>query len=552
VSWYRAALRLLPDDEARGDAGLALRMPQALALATAGAVEESRDALRELLAALPEGDEPRRAPFVTAMAAIDHLLGRYEEARELLIRELAALGDQRQAERAAIVQSLADNHYFAGDWPAMRDAAADAAALARAAGERALSIESSAAASIAYGAVGERARADAALADAREVFDTVPDRLLVAHLDAPFWLGLAELHLEDYAHARRVFERGIDLSRKTGQESAAVQLGVGQASVCALTGRLAEGRRAAAFAVDVARLMDIPNLLGWAEIARCWIALREGRLDEALEAGAYVERTVAELGVPAFSGGLCALAEARVLVGDPREGREALLLAAGGDELPQLNPLLRTWAYEVLTLAEVTLGEPPRAQGWAERAESSAAVLGLGRDRASAACARARAQLALGDAPGAVDSALASADAAQGCGALPQVVRARIVAGVACDHAGDPERAGDLIDAAHRDARTCGALGDRNEAERALRALGRRPRGRSAATAGSHLLGALTERERDVAELVADRLRNREIAARLHLSEKTIERHMSGILRKLGVDSRVDVARAVDSDRASR
>jgi hypothetical protein len=27
---------------------------------------------------------------------------------------------------------------------------------------------------------------------------------------------------------------------------------------------------------------------------------------------------------------------------------------------------------------------------------------------------------------------------------------------------------------------------------------------------------------------------------------------MSGILRKLGVDSRVDVARAVDSDRASR
>jgi DNA-binding CsgD family transcriptional regulator len=208
--------------------------------------------------------------------------------------------------------------------------------------------------------------------------------------------------------------------------------------------------------------------------------------------------------------------------------------------------LLRTWA------SEVALEEPRRAEFWAGRAEARAAVLGLGRDQASALLARARAALTAGDAEAARDSALASADAAQGCGALPQAVRAWIVAGVACDRAGDPERAADLLDTAHREARACGALGDRNEAERALRALGRRPRGRSAATAGSHLLAALTERERDVAELVADRLRNREIATRLHLSEKTVERHMSGILRKLGVDSRVDVARAVDSERASR
>ena len=550
--WYRAALRLLPGDEAQGDAGLALRMPLALALATAGAVEDSRDALRDLLAALPEQDEPQRATIVTAMAAIEHLLGRYDEARELLVRELAGLGPQRQGERAAIAQSLADNHYFGGDWAAMRDAATDAAALAAQADAPALAIEASAAASIAHGALGDRESSDAALADARAGFDTVSDRLLVAHLDAPFWLGLAELHLEDYAGARRVFERGIELSRKTGQESAAVQLGVGQASVCALTGRLAEGRRAAAFAVDVARLMGVPNLLGWAEIARCWIALREGRLDESLEAGAYVERTVAELGVPAFSGGLCALAEARVLVGDACEGRDALLVAAGGDDLSRVNPLLRTWAYEVLTLAEVALDDPRRAQSWAERAATSAAVLGLGRDRASALLARARVALARDELEEATESALASADVAQACGALPQAIRARIVAGVARDRAGDRDRAADLIGAAHREARTCGALGDRNEAEQALRALGRRPRGRSAATAGSHLLSTLTERERDVAELVADRLRNREIAARLHLSEKTVERHVSGILRKLGVDSRVDVARAVDSERASR
>jgi DNA-binding NarL/FixJ family response regulator len=45
---------------------------------------------------------------------------------------------------------------------------------------------------------------------------------------------------------------------------------------------------------------------------------------------------------------------------------------------------------------------------------------------------------------------------------------------------------------------------------------------------------------------VQDRLTNREIAERLVLSEKTIERHMSHILRKLGATSRVEVARALE------
>jgi DNA-binding NarL/FixJ family response regulator len=50
-----------------------------------------------------------------------------------------------------------------------------------------------------------------------------------------------------------------------------------------------------------------------------------------------------------------------------------------------------------------------------------------------------------------------------------------------------------------------------------------------------------------VARLVTDRLTNREIAERLVLSQKTVERHMDHIFRKLGVSSRVDVARAVEA-----
>ena len=50
--------------------------------------------------------------------------------------------------------------------------------------------------------------------------------------------------------------------------------------------------------------------------------------------------------------------------------------------------------------------------------------------------------------------------------------------------------------------------------------------------------GALTRREREVAELVARGLANRQIASELHLSERTVENHVSKILRKLGLSSR--------------
>ena len=54
---------------------------------------------------------------------------------------------------------------------------------------------------------------------------------------------------------------------------------------------------------------------------------------------------------------------------------------------------------------------------------------------------------------------------------------------------------------------------------------------------------ALTRREREVADLVADGLTNPEIAGRLFVSQKTVETHMTNILRKLGVSSRREIAR---------
>jgi DNA-binding CsgD family transcriptional regulator len=53
----------------------------------------------------------------------------------------------------------------------------------------------------------------------------------------------------------------------------------------------------------------------------------------------------------------------------------------------------------------------------------------------------------------------------------------------------------------------------------------------------------LTERQLDVLGLLAEGLRNTDIAARLHISPKTVDHHVSAILAKVGVGSRQDAAR---------
>lgn len=59
---------------------------------------------------------------------------------------------------------------------------------------------------------------------------------------------------------------------------------------------------------------------------------------------------------------------------------------------------------------------------------------------------------------------------------------------------------------------------------------------------------SLTEREREVLELVAQGLDNRRIAQRLALSDKTVRNHLSTILTKLGVvDRAAAIAKARDA-----
>jgi DNA-binding NarL/FixJ family response regulator len=60
---------------------------------------------------------------------------------------------------------------------------------------------------------------------------------------------------------------------------------------------------------------------------------------------------------------------------------------------------------------------------------------------------------------------------------------------------------------------------------------------------GDAELNVLTPREREVLQLIARGYRYKEIAARLHLSARTVESHVSAVLRKLQLSSRHELTR---------
>lgn len=69
------------------------------------------------------------------------------------------------------------------------------------------------------------------------------------------------------------------------------------------------------------------------------------------------------------------------------------------------------------------------------------------------------------------------------------------------------------------------------------------PKKINAATEGSsEVLSLLTERERDIAVLVARGLSNKEIGDQLYVSERTVKSHLSSIFAKTGAESRLKLA----------
>jgi DNA-binding NarL/FixJ family response regulator len=165
---------------------------------------------------------------------------------------------------------------------------------------------------------------------------------------------------------------------------------------------------------------------------------------------------------------------------------------------------------------------------------------------------RAAVLLAGGEPREAAAEAGASAEAADAIGARLQAAFSRALAGRALVAAGERRDAVATLRAAESELDACGSVRVRDELRRELRRLGARAEVRGPASVDDSGLGALTKRELEIAALVTDRRTNREIAATLFLSDKTIESHLRNIFAKLGVASRVAVARAVERERTER
>ena len=97
------------------------------------------------------------------------------------------------------------------------------------------------------------------------------------------------------------------------------------------------------------------------------------------------------------------------------------------------------------------------------------------------------------------------------------------------------------------DARPAAAIAARLLREGGARGVPRGPRPSTKQNASG-----LTTREVEVLGMLSEEMSNREIAGRLHLSEKTVDHHVAAILAKLGVSNRRQAVRAAAATSASR
>jgi DNA-binding NarL/FixJ family response regulator len=144
---------------------------------------------------------------------------------------------------------------------------------------------------------------------------------------------------------------------------------------------------------------------------------------------------------------------------------------------------------------------------------------------AMAATARGAVDLAAGEATVALIALREAGQRWQDLDAPYEIARVRMLRGLACRALGDHDSAELELAAARAGFTRLGAVPDLDRLAELSTGAAERPSG-------------LTPRELQVLRLVADGKPNKVIAAELVLSERTVDRHVSSILAKLGVPSR--------------
>jgi DNA-binding CsgD family transcriptional regulator len=124
-----------------------------------------------------------------------------------------------------------------------------------------------------------------------------------------------------------------------------------------------------------------------------------------------------------------------------------------------------------------------------------------------------------------------------------ELARTRLAFGARLRRARQRTRAREQLRAALQDFDRLGAAPWSEQARAELQATGETARRRDFST-----LDTLTRQELHVAQVLAAGRTTREAAAALFLSPKTIEYHLRSVYRKLGINSRSDLAGALDRD----
>jgi DNA-binding CsgD family transcriptional regulator/tetratricopeptide (TPR) repeat protein len=520
--WLSVALRLVPDTAESLLSRLELLTMQARALGLCGRLLDSRTILHEIRRLLPTELAEHHAQVAVFCATIERLIGRHAEARAQLLAELRAQPDDHSAAALALKIGLATGVVMRADpepepetdWPA------EALTAARRQGDRLATAWTLAMCVMADHMAGRvDQRTVARLDEAAQLIDAMPDGDLAESIEPIMWLGEAETCQERLDDAIRHLLRALAITRAAGQ-------GHGIAYVHAMLGGayllLGDLERAAGFLddqLDAAYLTGSADLRSQALRNHCWLALARGDAEAALRAGK--EALACADSEKHKAGELAAgtLGMAHLFAGDPGACVELMVSGGGGPDLWRVDPYERNNWYEFLAAAEAALG----------RAGEAAAA-----DAAAADALRA-AELLLS----AKDRIMAG---------RAHLLAGQILAG--SEHC-LRDRAREQFAAACALFEACGATGHLERAVRERRRMdARQPRRGATGSNGSNgpngsngsAGDALTPRERQVAELAAQGLTNREIGEALYLSPKTVNIHLARVFAKLGVSRRAAVA----------